>query len=60
MEDVILDEELIEEEIEYKPIEIYDIFKKYCKGIKYLDFKNIINIIKYFFKNGEILIEGFN
>ena len=44
----------------YKPIEIYDIFKKYCKGIKYLDFKNIINIIKYFFKNGEILIEGFN
>lgn len=44
----------------YEPKEIYDIFKKYCKEIKYFDFKNIINIIKYLIKNKKILIEGIN
>ena len=42
----------------YTPDEIYDIFKKYCKEIKYFDFKNIINIIKNLFKNKKLLIEG--
>ena len=44
----------------YKPNEIYDIFKKYCKQIHYFDFKNIINIIKNSVKNKKFLIEGFN
>lgn len=44
----------------YKPEEIYNIFKKYCKEIKYWDFNNIINTIKYFIKNKKILIEGLN
>ena len=44
----------------YTPEEIYDIFKNYCKEIKYFDFKNIINIIKYLIKNKKLLIEGFN
>ena len=44
----------------YNADEIYDIFKKYCKEIKYFDFKNIINIIKYLIKNKKLLIEGFN
>ena len=42
------------------PDEIYNIFKNYCKEIKYFDFKNILNIIKYLIKNKKILIEGFN
>lgn len=44
----------------YKPEEIYNIFKKYCKEINYFDFKNIINIIKYLIKNKKLLIEGLN
>ena len=40
--------------------EIYNIFKNYCKEIKYLDFKNILNIIKNLIKNKILLIEGFN
>ena len=44
----------------YKSDDILRIFKKYCKEIKYFDFKNIINIIKYFLKNKKICIEGFN
>lgn len=40
--------------------EIYDIFKNYCKEIKYFDFKNILNIIKNIIKNKKFLIEGFN
>lgn len=44
----------------YTPEEIFGIFKIYCKKIKYFDFKNIINIIKYLFKNKKIFIEGFN
>ena len=44
----------------YSPDEIYEIFKNYCKEIKYFDFKNIINIIKYLIKNKKVLIEGCN
>lgn len=40
--------------------EIYEIFKNYCKEIKYFDLKNIINIIKYLIKNKKLLMEGFN
>ena len=28
----------------YKPDEIYDIFKKYCKNVKYVDIKNIFKL----------------
>ena len=42
------------------PEEIYNIFKNYCKEIKYFDFKNIFNIIKNLIKNKTLLIEGFN
>lgn len=44
----------------YSPEEIFNIFKSYCEKIKYFDFKNIINIIKYLFENKKLLIEGFN
>lgn len=44
----------------YKADEIYDIFKNYCKEIKYFDLKNIFNIIKNLIKNKKILIEGLN
>jgi len=44
----------------YSAEEIFDIFKQYCKEIKYFDFKNIINIIKYLIINKKLLIEGFN
>ena len=42
------------------PDEIYEIFKKYCKEIKYFDIKNIFNIINKLIKNKKLLIEGLN
>lgn len=44
----------------YSPEEIYEIFKNYCKKIKYFDVKNIFNIIKNLIKNKKLLIEGCN
>lgn len=46
--------------IGFKPDEIYCIFKKYCKNIKYVD---VINIFKLFFgiiTTGTIKIDGLN
>ena len=44
----------------YQPEEIYDIFKKYARHIRYIDRRNLWNILKYFFKTGEFRILGLN
>ena len=40
--------------------EIYVIFKKYCKKIKYVDFFNIIKLILGLIFTGSIVIDGLN
>ncbi len=46
--------------IGYTPDEIYYLFKKYCKEIKYVDYKNIIKgILGLIFKR-KIIIDGLN
>lgn len=44
----------------YKPDEIYYLFKKYCKKIKYVDFKNIIRAILGLILKRQITIDGLN
>lgn len=44
----------------YKADEIYYIFKKYCKNIKYVDFKNIIKLFFGIITTGTIVIDGLN
>ena len=44
----------------YSCEEILDIFKRYSKKIKYIDLKNIYNIIKNFIFKHKLIIEGFN
>lgn len=46
--------------IGYKPEEIYELFKKYCKKIKYVDLKNIIKGILGLIIKREIIIDGLN
>lgn len=44
----------------YKADEIYYIFKKYCKNIKYVDFRNIIKLFFGIIITGTIVIDGLN
>lgn len=44
----------------YKPDEIYCIFKKYCKKIKYVDWKNILKLFFGIITTGTIVIDGLN
>ena len=44
----------------YMPDEIYDIFKKYCKKIKYVDIKNILKLFFGLITTGTIVIDGLN
>lgn len=45
---------------DYKPDEIYYIFKKYCKNIKYVDWKNILRLFFGLITTGTIVIDGLN
>lgn len=44
----------------YKSEEIYDIFKKYCKNIKYVDSINILKMLFGIITTGTIIIDGLN
>lgn len=44
----------------YKPEEIYTIFKKYCKEIKYVSYFNILKLIYGLIFKRKIIIQGLN
>ena len=44
----------------YSPDDMLDIFKTYCKKIKYIDFYTIFKLIKDFVLSGKISITGLN
>ena len=45
---------------EYTADEIYELFKKHCKKIKYVEIRNILKLIYGIITKREILINGFN
>ena len=44
----------------FKSDEIYNIFKKYCQKIKYIDLKNILKLFFGLFTTRGIIIDGLN
>lgn len=44
----------------YSSNEIYELFKKYCKKIHYIDLWAILDILKTFFMTGKFIVKGFN
>lgn len=44
----------------YKTDEIYEIFKKYAKTIKYVDYRNIVKLVKNIFSGNGFVIDGLN
>ena len=44
----------------FTPEEIFYLFKKYCKEIKYIEFKNIIKLISGLIFKRKIIIDGLN
>lgn len=44
----------------YTPKEIYNLFKEYCEQITYIDFTNILKLLKNIFIKGKIKIDGLN
>ena len=44
----------------YKTEEIYNIFKKYAKSVKYFDYRNILKLLKNIFSGKGFLVDGLN
>ena len=44
----------------FTPDDIYKIFKKYCRHIKYVDVKNVLKLIFGLLLTGKVVIDGLN
>lgn len=44
----------------FSPDEIYEIFKRYCKNIKYIEGKNVLKLLLGLVTTGKIKIDGMN
>lgn len=44
----------------YKSDEIYELFKKYCKKIKHIDFKNVAKLVIGIVLRRSLIIDGLN